>query len=242
MFYLVQNGNTYVWYNTTYYESWQWITPAVTWKVFEIEVLLRQVWSPNFTWNIEVFSNSACTSLIATSETKTLANSTNNFMFNTPFNVVSWTPFYFKVNLVSWTPSTSNFFVLDSTSSSVYAGGNPFSVTNANWITQHTNQDIYFKINKTFTSGLNEDVNKKYIAKAISTRTNKVQWLVNTTVLANWTFNWNIWWLQAWLSSLTEWEVYYLSDAWGLSLSSWTTSVKVGRAISATQINFVCPV
>lgn len=203
----------YVWYSTTYYELWQWIT--YSWNILKNIVLdLKKIWSPNFVLNVEVFSG-AFWGLLWTSTNSINAIDLTTWYLSYQFDfddlVVPWT-FYFKINIVSWTPSTSNYVHLDNyIASSIYAWWTAYKLTSAWWVTAESTSDLKFEINKTYTTEY-EDTNKLYVSK---NETNKkdILWITVDEILLweapKMIFNWIVDWF-TWLTQ--NWKVYLQAD------------------------------
>lgn len=228
-------------FSTTNYEIGQSFLLSSTSYIYDIEFVLTFVWSPSLQLNIEIFSNATFTTLVWTSNTIIPVNWNNKFIFWTP-PLLSALTYYFKINIVSGSPSTSNYYTTNYSIWNLYPNGQEYLITSANVVTSWSvNEDWYFKVNSLYPSWLTEDVAKKYKANSSNIVANKVQWVVQTTVTVDNSFNGVLGWKQAWYTSLTEWEIVYLKDDGTVWHTAGTTSVKVGRAISTTEINFVPP-
>lgn len=230
-----------IWYDTTNQKAWQWYTSS-WWLLTQIWCRLQKSWTP--TGNITcVVRNTASGSwtIVATS-TNTIAESTlttwywgiQNFTFNN-VDLAPWT--YFIELQVDRGNSTTNYSTWVFISSSPYAWGTLYTINSA-WTRTSIAIDHAFTVTAT---ALTEAGTKVYKANSQSTTFNKVLWAVKSTVVADATFNWVIWLNAAWYTWLTIWEVYYLKDDWTIWTTAWTTSIKIWRAISATEINFVPP-
>lgn len=232
-------NNQTVWYNTTTdYETWQSITWA-WWGLQAIDLWMLRQWTPNHIWNVEIFSDSGFSTLVATSTNSITASTLTTSAEKVTFLFSWYNPWavtlYFKLNLVSWTVSTSNFSYVSYNTTSVYAWWQKYYI-NSWWTPTGQTQDLKFNVYSKY-----ETLTSYFKAEATLAALNKVQWVIKTTVTAWNTFYGNLWWEQAGYTSLTEWEVYYLKDDWTIWTTAWTTTVKVGRAISTTKINFIPP-
>lgn len=232
-------NNLNIWANTTTeYERWQSITWA-WWSLQAIDVWMLKNWTPNHIWNIEIFSDAGFTTLVATSTNSKNASELWGSAEKVTFFFSWYNPWastlYFKLNLVSWTVSASNFTYISVNLSSVYAWWQEYYI-NSWWSVTGQTYDLKFNVYWKY-----ETLTSYFKADATLSTLNKIQWVIKTTVTAWNTFYGNLWWEQWWYTGLTEWEVYYLKDDWTIWTTAGTTSVKVGRAISTTKINFVPP-
>jgi hypothetical protein len=92
-----------------------------------------------------------------------------------------------------------------------------------------------------FEVWIKKDKNNKYIADATRVEKNEVEWVVITTATTGNPFDSTIYWVIDWFVWLIPWMIFYLQDNWGVGITPWTTTIKIWRAISTTEINFLPP-
>ena len=232
----------HIWYDTTNQKAGQWYT-SNWWLLTQIQTQIRKVWSP--IWNLTCVVRSSASgwwAIVATSS-NTIAESTllatwlwnlQNFTFNN-VDIAPWT--YFIELQVDRANSTSNYSNWVFTTTNPYAWGTLYTI-NSWWTRTSIAIDHTFTVT---TTAVTEVDTKVYKANSQTTTFNKVIWSVQSTVSANATFNWVLWWVVAWYTGQTAWEIYYLKDDWTIWTTAWTVSTKVGRALSATELNFIPP-
>jgi len=212
---------------------------GATWLLVNITASLLKIGSPTSQITMTLYSNIPWTTVVATS-TNTISEAsltwsatTHTFTFSSEA-VVGGTTYYAKLS-VPRANSSSNYSKLTWL---VATPDNIYYISSANiW-------EIYigwYRANYSLTINPWETATKKY--KALSTKAPflNIEWIVQSTVIADAPMSWILWGRVWWYTGLTPWAVYYLKNDGTIWTTPWTTSVKVGRAISTTELNFVPP-
>lgn len=237
----INDSRWHIWYDATNQKAWQSYTSA--WGILtQIQAQLRKVGTPTGNLTCVVRDSASGAGNIVATSINTIAESTlssawlwtmQSFTFNTDLPNATY---YIEIQ-VDRANSTSNYSNWVFTTTNPYAWGTLYTI-NSGWTWSSVATDHTFTITATAVTEVNTKV---YKANAKTTTFNKVLWAVQSAVVTDATFNWVIWWVVAWYTGQTVWEVYYLKDDGSTWTTAWTVSTKVWRAISATQLNFVPP-
>lgn len=235
-----EDTRDYVWYDNTSTKIWQSFTIVSWWSLSTIKIRLFKRWTPTSNLTLKILDWASWTANVLFTSSNTIAESSltwteSEYTFNFSWIITPW--FYYMELSVPRANSTSNYTVWITSTWDAYAWWTMYYINNT-WVWSSIARDRRMVIAVTAST---EDNNKVYKALASSTLTSKVVWACFTTQALDSAFKWVIWWVLWWFTWLTKWEVYYLQNIWTIALTAWTTSVKVGKAISATEINFITP-
>lgn len=222
--------------NTTEYFKWQSFTVAEAWLLSSIAVKLSRIWSPAWVLTMKIYSDT-WTTLIWTS-TNTIAetwlpawSSFSIETFNFSWILLNPWTYYFAVEF-SWRSTWTAYSVMRYDSANPYTWWTWYRITNANFWTD-ISVDFYFDITISSTW---EDSTKIYKTDA------SFNYAVDYIWVAKWWYApdeqaiVNILHYE-WLSWLTPWSDYYLSDtAWAISTTPWTNNVKIWKAIDENTL------
>lgn len=228
----------YIWYDNTNTKAWQSFT-TTWWNFVSIECRLWKTWSPS--WNLTaVIRTAAWWWTIVWTSSNTISETSlsvwywwlHTFNFSGVF-LPSWV--YYIELYTSRANNTSNYSFWVLQQSNVYAWWTLYTI-NSWWTWTSIAIDHTFTINVTWTW---EVSTKVYKAKSNIIEYTNIIWsslddyvLDDDCVLC-------LVWKQDWYTWLTPWSLYYLQDNWSIWLTPWTISVKVWKAISSTNINFI---
>ena len=227
----------FIWYTSTYNGSWMSFTCAADRVVKSIKCLLSPSWSP--VWNItaKVYSDTAWTLVATSTNTYTEWTAEAYFTFTFASDVLwSWT--YYIELTTDWVNDATNWSRWHMATSSVYAWWYAYTVTSGGTWTWAPTRDANFEVITSYAiGGVDEDTTKVY--KTLATIADKTNFIgfANETVAIDTAVNVNTAWADANQTWLTPWADYYLSDtAWAISTTAWTNEVKIGKAISSSDI------
>jgi len=241
---LTANNPLQIWYDNTNQRVGQSYTSA-WWVLTSIWVYLFKTGTPAWDLTCVVKTSAAGAGTVVATATNTVAET--SITATTLWTATLFTFTFSSIELAAGTyyidistaraNSTSNYSQIAIQWPSAYAWGTAYSISNT-WVWSVLTGDRKFTLTEWAVTEVNTKV---YKANSQSTTLNKVLWAVQATVVTDATFNWVIWWVVAWYTGQTTWEVYYLKDDWTTWTTAWTVSTKVWRALSATEINFVPP-
>jgi hypothetical protein len=202
---------------------------------------MRKFWVPTGNINMRIRTASWWGTVIATSSTTISAAAlttwytTQTFTFASEFIDINTTYFieFYSTVFQSWT----NYIEVSSDANS-YAGWQVFTISNVGVWTALPTRDIYFIIT---IASFTENTARLYAARSTYLSFTKIvawiQWSSTAWTTESCILSWILWWY----TGLIPWEVYNLTDTWSISTTPWFIPLKVWRAISATEINFVSP-
>lgn len=233
-------AETRIWYNTTYQYPWQSIQTITSWETIKsMSALIYKSWTPTGNLTMKVYSDTSGT-LVATSSntisesTDLTASQVTDVTFNFANESLPIGTYYVRIetdransttNYTNWVMRTDNEYPLWAS----------YYINSSNtWILWTTNADKNFTL---VLENFTEDTSKIYKTDATDSSKINFIWFASESWVLDDVKKLNTAWVDGNQSGLTIWSDYYLSDtAWEISTTPWTNSVKVWKAISATEI------
>ncbi len=220
-------------------QTWQ---PTVSERLSNIKVKLKKVGSPSGIITMKIYAADK-TTLLATStdtfDSTTISTSYTayTFSFDGTLALTASTTYFIELSKTAGY-STSNYVEIGGSNSSSYAGGDSYEYISS-WVMVGSIYDIYFDI----TYGAPLTAGRVYRTDATTiARTGCVGFATAAATTAA-SVPVCVSGVQAGFTGLTPGAVQYLSDTPGaISPTPGTVSVKVARALSATEVNTLLPV
>lgn len=213
----------------------QTITIAGTITNPVIEIPLETNWTPTDNLEIAIYrtSDDVLITDVVVKDMATIPDGYIDYSFALTGSLTLTTDqaYYIRVNR-SGTLSDTDYANWEATANGVdteYTGGTSAYWNGSSWVAN--NVDHVFNITS-------EDRPAWYY-KANASDSNKSNfiWFANETVTSGNTVNINTSWIDVNQTTLTLGDEYYLSNTpWAIEVTPWTNSVKVGKAISATEL------
>jgi len=220
------------WYSTDYAYQRQTFTLTETLNNPIITLSLIKVLSPTDTTTVWIYrtSDDVLVTDEVTISSASISSSFANYDFSLTWNLTLLTPEAYYIRTSSLLLSTSNYITWESSSVDTAYTWWTGSVWTSAWAWTANSTDHKFNISYLW------DV-RYWKSDASDLEKLNFVWFANETATSWNTFNLNTAWTDTNQSWLILWSEYYLSDtAWAISTTAWTNVVKVGRALSATEI------
>lgn len=228
------NGESYIWYNTTYQSNWQ--SFYVSWKdktLTSIDVNLLKQWSPTGNLTMKVYSDTGSTLVATSSNTiaeSTLTASYAEYTYTFAWETLTAWQYYMEIS-DDRANNTSNYSKWAYIVNNCYLYGTAYIINSTStWSAKAW--DHVFSVNLWC-----EDWQKIYKCDASYYDTIEFIWFVDSATTSWDTATVTPTLEKDWFTWLTEWKTQYLSDtAWEISETPWTNYKPVWIAKSATEV------